>query len=89
MHTDYLECSSETLVTRGTAYDVLVVNFFVLFQIIFCFVVATCIHVFDLVHGGGTIHGLSLLLTACGNLFGNMSDARKTATVLAVKEGEI
>ena len=43
--------------------------------IIFCFVVAIC----DLVQDVETIFHLSYLLTASGNLFLNMSDARETA----------
>ena len=43
--------------------------------IIFCFVVAIC----DLVHDVDTLFHLSYVLTASGNLFRNMSDARETA----------
>ena len=51
-------------------------NFFVFFKIIiFCFVVAIC----DLVHDVETILHFSYMLTASGNLFWNMSDARETA----------
>ena len=41
----------------------------------FCFVVAMS----DLVHDVETIHCLCYLLTASGNLFRNMSDAREVA----------
>ena len=41
----------------------------------FCFVVAIC----DLVHDVTTIFHPSYVLTASGNLFRNMSDARETA----------
>ena len=52
------------------------VNVFVFFKLLFfCFVVA----IFDLVHHVEAIFHLPCLLTACGNLFSNMSDARKTA----------
>ena len=44
-------------------------------MIIFCFVVAIC----DIVHDVKTILHLSYVLTASGNLFLNMSDARETA----------
>ena len=43
--------------------------------VIFCFVVAIC----DLVHDVGAIFHLSYVLTASGNLFRNMNDARETA----------
>ena len=52
------------------------VNFFVFLRLLLCcLVVAIC----DLVHGVETIFQLSCMLTASGNLFRNMSDARETA----------
>ena len=52
------------------------VNFFCIFEIlIFCFVVAIC----DLVCDVETMFHLSYVLTASGNLYGNMSDAHETA----------
>ena len=51
-------------------------QFFRIFEIIiFCCVVAIC----DLVHDVETIFDLSYVLTASGNIFLNMSDARETA----------
>ena len=50
-------------------------NFFRIFEIIiFCFVVAIC----DLVHAVEATYGIPVI-TASGNLFLNMSDARETA----------
>ena len=43
--------------------------------IIFCFVVAIC----DLEYDVDAMYGLPYVLTASGNLFLNMSDARETA----------
>ena len=52
------------------------VNIFRIFEIIiFYFFVAIC----DLVHKVETIFHLSIVLTASGNLFLNMSDARENA----------
>ena len=53
-----------------------VVICFRLFEIIiFCFVVTIC----GLVHAVEAIYGRPLVLTASGNLFRNISDARETA----------
>ena len=54
-------------------------QFFHIFEIIrFCFVVAIC----DLVHDVETTHaGLYKLLTASGNVFRNVSDARESAII--------
>ena len=72
-------------------------NFFVFLRLLFyCFVVA----IYDLVHDVKTIFHLSYLLTASGNLFRNMSDARETANcsftcithiqmLLTLKEGHM
>ena len=51
-------------------------NFFVFLRLLFfCFVVAIC----DLVHDVETIFHISFVLTASGNLFCKMTDARETA----------
>ena len=65
-----------TSTPRGATWDDFSGQCFRIFEIIiFCFVVAIC----DLVHDVSTIFHLSCVLTASGNLFRNMSDARETA----------
>ena len=61
------------------------VNFSDFLKLIFCYVAALC----DLVHNVEAIYSLCLVLTASGNSFRNMSDARHFQMLLAVKEGEI
>ena len=62
--------------THGVQRRMISVDNFLYFWIIiiFCFVVAKC----DLMHDVETIFHLSYVLTASGNLFRNMSDARET-----------
>ena len=65
---------------------VLVVNFFRIFESkLFWFVVA----IFDLVHDVEAVFHHPNVLTASGNLYCDMSDARKTAAELAVSRASL
>ena len=63
-----------------------VVNCFVFLRLLFFyFVVAIC----DLVHAAEAMYGLPSVLTASGNLFWNMSDARETANFKLPRQEQI
>ena len=67
---------------RDTTQDVFSGHFlFIFLKLFFCFVVAMS----DLVHDVEAIFHLPYLLTAYGNLFSNMSDARETANCIFQK----